>query len=220
MLDLATSSLRYRDVIAASPAGHGETDQVASSSRDEFTGSFLSRLWFNCSIHVGVWCVFFCCVPIILYMILRAIFKFKKTDSFACFERHIQECTSKSSGFAGVDFPGLVLLCVQVSFCIACKYTGVWLERSVCWHISYTQLCFSFLFFNVISAVVLPLTSHPTLYSPMPTSVLHSVLSVSSPITGSPTLERHSLFLPTCLVFSTYFSLKMTSPPNNFVLIS
>jgi len=36
MLDLATGNSRYGDVIAAS-AGHRKRDQVASSSRDEFT---------------------------------------------------------------------------------------------------------------------------------------------------------------------------------------
>lgn len=37
MLDLAMSSSPYGDVITASPAGHEERDQVASSSRGNFT---------------------------------------------------------------------------------------------------------------------------------------------------------------------------------------
>lgn len=36
-LDLAIDSSPYGDVITASPAGHEERDQVASSSRDDFT---------------------------------------------------------------------------------------------------------------------------------------------------------------------------------------
>lgn len=147
MLDLATSSLCYGDVIAASSAGHGERDQVTSSSRDEFTILSFPGC-FDCSIHVGVWCVLFCPVPVILCIILRAIFKFKKPDSlFLCVcvahaRVHEQEFWLCKSGF-----PWLVLLYIYVSFSIACKYTGVWLERSVRLHISYTQLCFSFLFF-------------------------------------------------------------------------
>lgn len=37
MLDLAMSNSPYGDVITASPAGHEERDQVASSSRGNFT---------------------------------------------------------------------------------------------------------------------------------------------------------------------------------------
>lgn len=181
MLDLATSSLRYRDVTADSPAGHRETDQVASPSRDEFTVSFLSRLWFNCSIHVGVWCVFFCCVPVILCMILRAIFKFKKPDSFFCLfweahaRVHEQEFWLCRSGFPWVGFAvriGIILYCLQVHWCLA-------REKCVLAYFLYSALL-QFSLFCVISAVVLPLTSHPTLYSPMPTCFAQSPISFIS----------------------------------------
>lgn len=62
MFYLVTSSLCYGDVITASAVGH--RDQVTSSLRDYFT----VILCIDCSINVDD------CVPVVLHLILRAIF--------------------------------------------------------------------------------------------------------------------------------------------------
>lgn len=105
----------------------------------------------------------------------------------------LQECIS----------PCLVLLCIFVAFHIACRYAGVWLERC---EIAYFIPTFASLFSfscNFWNSHPLDISSH--LYASMSTSVLHSLPSVSTPITGSPTPERRTLFLLTCLLFSTDF---------------
>lgn len=67
MFHLVTSSLCYGDVITASAVGH--RDQVTSSLRDYFTGSFFSRLSTDCSVNLDDYCA-----PVILCLILRATF--------------------------------------------------------------------------------------------------------------------------------------------------
>lgn len=83
MFHLVTSNLCYGDVITSSPVGH--RDQVTSSSRDDFTCSFFSRLCIDCSIRVDA-----CCVPVILCLVLRIIFTLKKLFFFC--EAHTRVC--------------------------------------------------------------------------------------------------------------------------------
>lgn len=204
MLDLATRSSHYRDLIAASPAGHREKDQVTLSTRDEFTGSFLSGLFWlldSCG----------CLVCALMLRPCYTVYDFesylntqKTTLPFIFGEAH-PRVHDQELWLCKSSFPGLVLLCIFVSFHIACRYTGVWLERSVSLHVSYPPLL-HFSLFHVISSHPLDILSH--LHASMPASVLHSLTSVSTPITGSPTPERHTLFLLTCLFFSTVCELK------------
>lgn len=204
MFHLVTSSLCYGDVITASAAGH--RDQVTSSLRDYFTGSFFSRLCIDCSINVDD-----SCAPVVLCLLLRAIFTW---FFFFLVVRHTPESVNESCGFAIVSFPGLVFQCMYVSLCIAYNYTAVWLANI--FYCAFLQ----FYHFHVTSGVVLPLISQATWYSFVPVSALHSLSSVSSPITCSPTLERYNFFWLVCscpLIFTQNYS---SPSANNFVLIS